>query len=216
MFFRIFFFTLAQNCSYGTIFGKTRLMKIRTTILLFFISITAVMAQEPIILGARVINGDTLPYINLNEVQIYSLKIPRTKKGKKRLTRLIHNVKKVYPYAKLAGIKLRQYDRLLQNAKNDRERKKIMKQVEKEINAEYGPELKKLTFTQGKILIKLIDRETGETSYNLVQELRGNFTAFFYQAFARLWGYNLKTRYDPEGEDRQIETIVRMIELGQL
>jgi hypothetical protein len=173
-------------------------------------------AQEPIVLGARVINGDTLPYINLNEIEIYSLRIPHTKKGKKRLTKLIRNIKKVYPYAKLAGIKLRQYDVMLSEAKNEKERKRLMKKVEKEINEEYGPELKKLTFSQGKILIKLIDRETGETSYNLVQELRGNFTAFFYQAFARLWGYNLKTRYDPNGEDRQIEIIVRMIERGQL
>jgi hypothetical protein len=174
------------------------------------------IAQEHIVLGARVINGDTLPYINLNEVHIYSLKIPRSHRGKKRLTKLIRNVKKVYPYAKLAGEKLREYDVMLRNANNDRERRKLMKQVEKEINDEYGPQLRKLTFSQGRILIKLIDRETGETSYNLVQELRGNFTAFFYQAFARLWGYNLKSRYDPEGEDRQIEIIVRMIELGQL
>ena len=73
-----------------------------------------------------------------------------------------------------------------------------------------------MTFSQGKILIKLIDRETGESSYALVQELRGNFTAFFYQAFARLWGYDLKVRYDPEGEDQQIEAIVKMIERGQI
>lgn len=199
-------------------FGETdqqMRLKFSLFILFIFISVTS-LGQEHIVLGARVVDGDTLPYINLSEINIYSLKIPKTKRGQKRLTKLIRNVKKVYPYAKLAGIKLRQYDRMLSEAKNDRERKRLMKQVEKEINAEYGPELKKLTFSQGKILIKLIDRETGETSYNLVQELRGNFTAFFYQAFARLWGYNLKTRYDPEGEDRQIEIIVRMIELGQL
>ncbi len=193
-------------------------MNLKWIIFLFLLSSVSLFSQnkEPLVLGARVLNGDTLPYINLKEVRIYSLKVPKTRRGRKRLTKLIRNVKKVYPYAKLAGIKLRQYDKLLQEAKNDRERKKLMKQVEKEINEEYGPELRKLTFSQGKVLIKLIDRETGETSYNLVQELRGNFTAFFYQAFARLWGYNLKARYDPEGEDRQIEVIVRMIESGQL
>ncbi len=193
-------------------------MNLKWIIFLFLFTSVSLFSQntEPLVLGARVLNGDTLPYINLKEVHIYSLKVPKTTRGRKRLTKLIRNVKKVYPYAKLAGIKLRQYDKLLQEAKNDRERKKLMKQVEKEINEEYGPELRKLTFSQGKVLIKLIDRETGETSYNLVQELRGNFTAFFYQAFARLWGYNLKARYDPEGEDRQIEVIVRMIESGQL
>jgi hypothetical protein len=91
-----------------------------------------------------------------------------------------------------------------------------MKVAEKEINEQYGDELKNMTFSQGKILIKLIDRETGDCSYALVQDLRGNFTAFFYQAFARLWGYNLKVKYDPEGTDKQIETIVRLIERGQL
>jgi len=173
-------------------------------------------SQKLIVLGGEVVNGDTIPQINLDEVEVLSFRIPPTRRGIKRLTRLIRNVKKVYPYAKLAGIKLRQYDYLLQKAKNERERKKLMKRAEKEINQEYGGELKDLNFSQGKILIKLIDRETGETSFNLVQELRGNFTAFFYQTFARIWGYNLKVRYDPNGKDRQIETIVRMIDLGQL
>ncbi len=91
-----------------------------------------------------------------------------------------------------------------------------MKQAEQEIKDKYGNELRELTFSQGIILIKLLDRETGETSYKLVQELRGNFTAFWYQAFARLWKFNLKTKYDPEGEDKQIETIIKMIDRGQI
>jgi hypothetical protein len=164
----------------------------------------------------QVINGDTIPYIHLREIEVYALKIPKTTKGKRKLTKLVKNVKRVYPYAKMAGIQLRRYDKELSNARNDRERRKIMKVAEKEIKERYGDELRKMNFSQGKILIKLIDRETGETSYNLVQELRGGFTAFFYQAFARIWGYNLKVRYDPKGEDRQIETIVKMIERGQI
>ena len=168
------------------------------------------------VLPVKIIDGDTLPFVRLKEVEVYSLKIPKRRKDQKRLTKLVKNVKMVYPYAKLAGIKLREYEEMLLNAENDKERKKIMKQAEKEINEEYGGDLKELTFTQGKILIKLIDRETGETSYGLVQDLRGKFTAFWYQAFARLWGYNLKVKYDPEGEDRRIEIIVRMIERGQL
>ena len=185
-------------------------------IIALLFSLTSGYSQRIIVLGAEVVEGDTIPQINLNEVEILTLRIPKTYRGRKRLTRLVKNVKKVYPYAKLAGKKLRQYDQLLQQAKNDHERKKLMKQVEKEINEEYGGELKDLTFTEGKILIKLIDRETGETSFNLVQELRGNFTAFFYQTFARVWGYNLKVRYDPGGEDKTIEIIVKMIELGQI
>ena len=170
----------------------------------------------PIVLEARIVDGDTLPIVGLEEIEIYSLVIPKSKKGRKKLTRLIKNVKKVYPWARLAGIQLRKYEKELIAAPNERERRRIMKKAEKEINEKYGGDLKKLTFSQGKILIKLVDRETGSSSYSLVQELRGNFTAFFYQAFARIWGYNLKIKYDPEGEDKQIETIVRMIERGQI
>ncbi len=168
------------------------------------------------VLPVQIIDGDTLPFVRLKEVEVYSLKIPKRRKDQKRLTKLVKNVKLVYPYAKLAGIKLREYEDMLLNASNDKERKRIMKQAEKEINEEYGGDLRELNFSQGKILIKLIDRETGESSYGLVQDLRGKFTAFWYQAFARLWGYNLKVKYDPEGEDRRIEIIVRMIERGQL
>jgi hypothetical protein len=187
-------------------------------ILFIVIASSALHAQEtkPIVLRARVIDSDTVPMITLREVEIFTLEIPKTRRQQRRLTKLVKNIKAVYPYAKLAGIKLSNYEDMLLAAKNDRERKKIMKQAEEEIKEEYGEELKNLTFSQGKILIKLLDRETGNTSYVLVQELRGKFTAFWYQAFARIWGYNLKSEYDPEGEDRQIEVIVKMIERGQI
>ncbi len=197
-------------------------MKKAITICIFLISVSFWAGAQDInyskykVLPARVIDGDTMPYVTLKEVEVYSLRIPKSRKAKKRLSKLVRNIKKVYPYAKLAGIKLREYEEVLANAESESERRKLMKQAEKEINEEYGGELRDLTFSQGKLLIKLIDRETGETSYDLVQELRGNFRAFWYQAFARIWGYNLKIRYDPQGEDRKIEIIVRMIERGQL
>ncbi len=171
---------------------------------------------NPIVTRAAVMLGDTIPIVDLREVEILSLKIPKTERERKYNARLIRNIKKVYPFAKLAGIKLRQYDILLSKVKTDKERKQLMKKAEKEIKDQYGESLKNLTFTQGKILIKLIDRETQNTSYDIVKDLRGNFTAFFYQAFARLWGYNLKTKYNPEGEDKKIETIVKMIDAGRL
>jgi hypothetical protein len=101
-------------------------------------------------------------------------------------------------------------------AQSDKERRQLMKRAEDELKAEFEDDLKKLTFKQGLILIKLVDRETGNTSYELVQELRGKFTAFFWQAFARLFGYNLKVEYDPLGDDKEIEDIVVMIENGQI
>jgi hypothetical protein len=171
---------------------------------------------NPIVTRAAVMLGDTIPIVDLREVEILSLKIPKTERERKYNARLIRNIKKVYPFAKLAGIKLRQYDILLSKVKTDKERKQLMKKAEKEIKDQYGESLKNLTFSQGKILIKLIDRETQNTSYDIVKDLRGNFTAFFYQAFARLWGYNLKTKYNPEGEDKKIETIVKMIDAGRL
>ncbi len=160
--------------------------------------------------------ADSIPTVNLKEIEVISRKNSVSYWTRWRLNRLIRNVKKVYPYAKTAGALLRIYDVRLKHAKNDAERKKIMKQAEAEIKQRYGGSLKKLTFTQGIILIKLIDRETGNTSYGLLQQLRGKFTAFFYQAFARVWGYNLKARYDPKGRDREIEAIVKLIEAGKL
>ena len=165
---------------------------------------------------ARIIDNDTIITIDLPEYR-HNAKLPRKlKKRAKRHSKLVRNVKKVYPYAKLAGIKLNEYEDILKNAENENERKKLMKIAEKELKDEFEDDLKKLTFSQGLILIKLVDRETGNSSYALVQELRGNFVAFFWQTFARMFGYNLKTEYDPEGEDKEIEEIVVMIENGQI
>lgn len=171
--------------------------------------------QDGIIVYGIIVDGDTIPVIPLKEVKVYSWRVLDSKEERK-LTRLMKNVKIVYPYARLAGIKLAEYQDTLAQAPDDKARRKIMKRVEDEINAEYGQELRDLTVTQGKILLKLIDRETGETSYELVSDLRGEFRAVFYQAFARLFGLNMKLGYDPEGEDRDIEYIVILIESGQL
>jgi len=171
---------------------------------------------NPLVVRATMMLNDTIPLIDLREVEVISLLTPTSPRERRKLTKLIRDVKRVYPYARLAGIQLRKYNTLLEGAKNERESRRIMKEAEKEINEKYAGDLKNLTFSQGRVLIKLIDRETGDCSYNLVQDLRGNFTAFFYQAFARIWGYNLKVKYDPEGEDKQIEAIVRLIERGQI
>ena len=165
---------------------------------------------------ARVIDGDTLLVQNIPEIEIHAFLKPHNKRQKRKITKLIRNVKKVYPYAKLAGIKLKEYSEQLNNAETKKEKRKILKQAEREIQDVYGPDLRKMTFSQGKILIKLVDRETGDSSYDLVSELKGKFVAFFWQAFAKIFGYNLKIKYDPEGKDKDIETIVQLIEKGQL
>jgi len=116
----------------------------------------------------------------------------------------------------MAGDKLYEVNIHMQTLETEKERKDYIKVVEEELLGNYTDDLKKLTITQGKILIKLVYRETGNTSYNLVAELRGRFSAFFWQALARLFGNNLKMGYDPYGEDRQIEEIVVLIENGQI
>ena len=173
-------------------------------------------ASESRIVIAKIVNGDTIITATLPEYAV-NAKLPyKLRAAANRNARLVYNVKKVYPYAKLAGIKLQEYEEVLKNAKNDAERKRLMKQAEDELRAQFEDDLKKLTFKQGMILIKLVDRETGNSSYVLIQELRGKFMAFFWQTFARFFGYNLKTEYDPEGDDKEIEEIVVMIENGQL
>lgn len=176
----------------------------------------SMLPDSTYVVFAKIVHGDTVLIVNLPEVPVYSLRVFDSRRDIRKVERMIYHVKKVYPFARLAGIKLNEYETVLREAKSDKERRRIMKKAEKEIEEQFGADLRDLTFTQGKILIKLIDRETGDTSFDLVQDLRGNFTAFFYQTFARLWGYNLKTKYDPKGEDELIEAIVLMIENGQL
>ena len=184
-------------------------------VFLFKIHFSAIsQEQELMVVPSVIIGQDTLPYMQLAAVEIFDFKVFKNKHEASQNTRLIRNVKIVYPYAHLAGETLKKYEIILSQVNNERERRRILIDLEKEINDKYGNELKSLTFSQGKILIKLIDRETGNTSFDLVKDLRGNFLAFFYQSFARVFGYNLKVEYDPNGEDKNIEIIVRMIENG--
>lgn len=164
----------------------------------------------------KVINGDTLPYIDINTVVVFPEMEFRNAKELVRYEKLVYNVRKVYPYAKLAGIKLTEYRNKLDSIPNEKERKKFLKQAEKELEARFGDEIKDLTFNQGKILIKLIYRQTGNSTFDIVKDLRGSFNAFIWQTLARIFGYDLKVHYDPEGDDKAIERIVQMIESGAI
>jgi hypothetical protein len=172
--------------------------------------------DDTYVLYGVIIDGDTLLLSSIDEVYIFPLRKFKSKRDLRRYRRLIRNVKKAYPYAKLAKAKLDEIESNLVRLKTEKARKDYVKQVEKEIRYEYEDELKKLTITQGRILIKLIDRETGDTSYELLKELRGSFSAFFWQAIARLFGSNLKSEFDAQGEDKLINEIVILIENGQL
>lgn len=165
---------------------------------------------------AIVVDGDTIPIMYFDDVYIWGNKSFKNSAESKQWERLVRNVKKAYPYAKLAGIKFNDYNQKIAGIKNEKVQKTMMKQAEDELEAQFGNELRDLTISQGKILLKLIDRQTSNCSYDIVKDFRGRFRAFFYQSFARLFGYNLKVKYDPLGADADIERVVLMIESGSI
>ncbi len=168
------------------------------------------------VLSGVIVDGDTIFLASIEEVYIFPRHRFSSRRDMRRYERLIRNVKRAYPYAIIASETLEDIAMHTVSMKNEKERKKYIKEREKELFDKYEDELKKLTITQGKILIKLIDRETGDTSYDLVKELRGSFSAFFWQTLARIFGSNLKSEFDPHGEDKLLNEIVILIEAGQL
>jgi len=182
---------------------------------------TEIWAQDPlkensVITRGVMIGQDTLPIIELPEVRVYEKRDFEYLYLKKRYRRMIRNVKKAYPYARIAAVELKELDDHLLTIESEREQKDFIKQAEKDIMDQFEKEIKKLTVTQGIILVKLIDRETGRTSYQVIKELKGGFTAFFWQGLARIFGNNLKTEYDPENQDKIMEDIVLGIEAGYI
>lgn len=159
---------------------------------------------------------DTLPLVELEEVRVYSREDFDYLYQKRRNRRLVRNVKKAYPYAKIAGKRLAELDRELEHIKSVKEQKALVDKAEKEIMAQFEKDIRKLTITQGIILVKLIDRETGRSSYKVIKELKGGITAFFWQGIARVFGNNLKAEYDADGDEMLIEDIVLGIEAGFL
>ena len=180
--------------------------------------VTELSAQEPpdnSVITRSVVEGtDTLAIIDLPEVRVYESRDFEYLYLKRRYRRMIHNIKKAYPYARIAAVELKELDDYLLTLDSEKEQKAYINQAEKEIMDQFQKEVKRLTVTQGIILVKLIDRETGRTSYQVIKELKGGFTAFFWQGIARIFGNNLKTKYDPENQDKVMEDIILGIEAG--
>jgi hypothetical protein len=172
------------------------------------------LPENGLIVRATIYKGDTIPYGTLPTVVCYVPRVFKNKKEAARWDRLKYNVKKVYPYAILAAARLKEYDRLLAKIPNENDRKRYMKQAENQLKEEFGNDLKNLTITQGRILIKLIDRQTGKTSYDIVKDLRGSFSAFMWQGVALMFNSSLKDDYDSAGEDKAIEEAIKLIENG--
>lgn len=159
--------------------------------------------------------GDTIPYAKLHTVTCSSDRVFKNHRQKAAWDRLKYNVKKVYPYAILASAKLKEYDRVMETIPSEGGKKAFMKQAEKDLKNEFEDELKNLTVTQGRLLIKLIDRETGRTTYDIVKCMRGSFSATMWQGVAIVFNSSLKADYDADGDERNIEQAIRLIEDGQ-
>jgi len=157
---------------------------------------------------------DTIPHIDIPEVEIYPKKVFKNKSEEQQYWRMVMRVKKVLPYAKEAALLLRKYEMEVPAGAKGKDRRVYVRRAEEELMNKYGPTLKNMSINDGRVLIKLIDRETHKASYELIQELKGGVPAVFWQGVARVFGNNLKTKYDPYGEDRQMEIIVQYIEMG--
>ena len=164
---------------------------------------------------AEIVNGDTVPVIDLYDVYVYTEFVFKNNHEREQWTRIKYNVKKVYPYAILAAAKLKEYDRILERMPDEKMKKAYLRVCEKDLKNEFEDELKDLSINQGRVLMKLIDRETGKTTYEIVKQMRGGFEACMWQAVARIFGNNMKDDYDGNVEDIMIERAIKIVESGQ-
>lgn len=160
--------------------------------------------------------ADSIQYVEMSNVYVYAPLEFKNDKQRQNYNRLVYNVKKVLPIAKEVNNVVMETYEYIMTLPDDEARKEHLKLVEKGIKQQYTPRIKKLTYSQGKLLIKLVNRETSSSSYDLVQAFFGPLRAGFYQAFAWTFGASLKKDYDPNGADRLTERVVRLVEAGQL
>jgi len=163
-----------------------------------------------------VYEGDTIPYVKIPTVYIFKPLKFKNKKQLNEYNRLVYNVKKVLPISKEINRAIIETYEYMMTLPDEKARQKHMKLVEKGLKEQYTPRMKKLTFAQGKLLIKLVDRQTNSTGYELVKAFMGPFKAGFYQTFAALFGASLKKQYDPTGDDALTERVILLVESGQL
>ena len=161
------------------------------------------------------IDGDTVPSLSFKEMPVYP---PVKKKAEKFYWKTVRDVKKVYPYVKIVGSEYARITAMLDTIPDEEVRTKLMKKYEKALLKQYEPTMRKFTLSQGKMMIKLIDRETNKTSYELIKEIRGGFVAFWWQAFAKMVGADLKEDFNlsTKEKDRIIERVITLYEAGML
>lgn len=180
-------------------------------------------AQEltpTVIIGHKVpvcvYKGDTIPCITLRNIYVYPKLKFKNKRQERYYYKLVRDVKKTLPLAKEIKRAVIETYEYMETLPNQKAREQHMKLVEKGLKQQYTPRMKKLTFSQGKLLIKLVNRECNQSSYQLVKAFMGPFKAGFYQAFAALFGASLKKEYHPEDDDKMVERVVTLVENGQI
>lgn len=179
--------------------------------LFFFLFVLGVTlsAKAQVVLRYEVIDGDTFPVYTFDEVILKDLKDPE---AEKKYLKLVRDIKVTLPYAKLAAFRLQVMEDNLQMIENDKDRKRYIKKTQKAVEEQFLDDLKKLTIDQGRLLIKLIHRETGKTSYEILNQYTNPFTQIFYQGMAKMYGTTLKTTFDPV-ESYQVEHIIKSLQL---
>ena len=193
---------------------------IALSLVLTLVSVADVQAQNyttgPVRLPVDLYDGDTIPVVYLPNVYIYRPPTFNNRRQERFYWRNVRDVKKTLPIAReVRGIIVETYEYLL-TIPNEKERERHLAAVEKGLLEQYTPRMKRLTLRQGKMLIKLIDRECNQTGFDLIKVFMGRFKANFYQTFAALFGASLKKEYDPEIEDAEIEEIIFWIDNGAL
>lgn len=195
--------------------------KILTIIIfsLFLLGVPWLQAQEKgsvTYYPAQIIDGDTVICLQLPTVHVYPPLKFKNKKAEDFYWKNVRDVRKTLPYAKLVYNALIETYEYIQTLPDDKARQAHLKKMEKELFEQYKPILKTLTYSQAKILIRLIDRECNQSSFQLIKAFLGGFRAGFWQTFGSLFGVSLKAEWDPNGKDAQLERICSLIESGQL
>lgn len=175
-----------------------------------------VMVTVDNVVSAYIEDGDTIPQLLLPPVYVFPILHFKSKQQEKFYWRTVRDVKRTLPYAKAIGRTLAEINAELEKIPDEKGKKAYMKSKEDDLIGKYEPQLKKLTLSQGKMLIRLVDRECEQTSYELIKQYRGGFRAFFWQGFARLFGADLKANYDKDDEDKIVERVIILVEAGQL
>ena len=203
---------------------KKHLLYIGIFVLLLFVNgkdgisqIADTVSGKPYyILEGIVQNGDTIGRVNINEIIVFPEIKFDNKRKRRKYTKLIRDLKQVYPYAMKARNILIEMEWEFRKLESEKAKKEYVKKVEQRLKDEFKEDIKDLTITQGRLLLKLIDRETGRTSYTILREMKGGFSAVFWQTIARVFGHDLRSDYEPYGKDRLIERIVVLIEHNQI